>query len=107
MGRTSGPGNDAMPRKTLLASALAAAAFAGPGRAGAETLHLENINGMQEVVGGTPAQPRAGAALRLENAIGMQEVVYDQGAPARPTAPHAAPRVVNEGGGEHGIAYDR
>ena len=62
---------------------------------------------MQEVVGGTPTETRAGAALRLENVNGMQEVVYDQGASARPTAPRAAPRLVNEGGGEHGIAYDR
>jgi hypothetical protein len=82
MGRLSGPGDDAMPRKTLLASALAAAAFAGLGRAGAETPRLENVNG-------------------------MQEVVHDQGALARPTVPRAAPRVVNEGGGEHGVAYDR
>ena len=96
-----------MPRKTLLASALAAAALAGPGRAGAENLHLENVNGMQEVVGGTPTETRAGAALRLENVNGMQEVVYDQSASTRPAATGGKPRLINEGGGEHGVAYDR
>ena len=82
MGRPSGPGDDAVLRKTLLASALAAAAFASPALAGAETPRLESVNG-------------------------MREVVYAQGASARPTAPRPTPRVVNEGGGEHGIAYDR
>ena len=96
-----------MLRKTLLASAFVAAAVAGPGRAAAETLHLENVNGMQEVVGGTPTQPRAGAGLRIENVNGMQEVVYDLVIPTRPAATGGAPRVVNEGGGEHGVAYDR
>ena len=70
-----------MLRKTLLASALAAAAFAGPALAGAEPSHLENVNG-------------------------MQEVVYDQGASIRPTTEGGKPRLVNEGGGEHGVAYD-
>ena len=96
-----------MLRKILLASVLVAAAFAAPGSAGAETLHLENVNGMQEVVGGTPTQPRAGAALRIENVNGMQEVVYDLVIPTRPAATGGAPRIVNEGGGEHGVAYDR
>ena len=96
-----------MLRKTLFASALAAAAFAGLGRAGAETLRLENVHGMPQVVSGTPTDPRSCAALRIENANGMQEVVYDQGASTRPTATGGKPRLVNEGGGEHGVAYDR
>lgn len=82
MGRLNAPGDDAMPRKFLLASAFAVAALAAPVGAGAETtLHLENVNG-------------------------MQEVFYDAGAPTRPTAGSGKPRLVNEGGGEHGVAYD-
>lgn len=107
MGRLNAPGDDAMPRKFLLASAFAVAALAAPVGAGAETtLHLENVNGMQEVVGGTPTGTRTSTALRIENVNGMQEVFYDAGAPTRPTAGSGKPRLVNEGGGEHGVAYD-
>lgn len=95
-----------MPRKVLLASAFAVAALATPVGAGAETLRLENANGMQEVVGGTPTETRASTALRLENVNGMQEVFYDAGTPTRPTAKGGTARLVNEGGGEHGVAYD-
>lgn len=96
-----------MLRKTLLAFAFAATALASAGGAAAETRRLENINGMQEVVGGTATEPRAATALRLENVNGMQEVVYERGASTRPTATGGTPRLVNEGGGEHGIVYDR
>ena len=95
-----------MSRKVLLASAFAAAALAATAGASAETVHLENVNGMQEVVGGTPAHTRTSAALRLENVNGMQEVFYDAGTPTRTTAKGGTPRLVNEGGGEHGVAYD-
>ena len=95
-----------MPRKVLLASAFAVGVLAVPVAFGAETLHLENVNGMQEVVGGTPTETRTSAVLRLENVNGMQEVFYDAGTPTRTTAAGGTPRLVNEGGGEHGVAYD-
>lgn len=99
-----------MPRTILIRTALVAAALgaslaAGLGTAQAADLRLENVNGMQQVVGTTAPATKAGSALRLENKAGMQVVIYDSAAPARGIEQGGTPRIVVNGGGDISVAY--